>query len=215
MKINNKIYRSLTGEPFLTQDLSGKKVELFYMNDTPFLAQYVSRGRFYLWTSDGKDYKLLVEKGFYEKMNYFFDAKINEIWLNFLEDVGNTNSKMSKMFMGISLGISTLIIILIALFWREQLMMGVIVALFLTMIVNMVQSSKINRLVKEKNYEAQMKIKEVLTEEGFNKLLNDQDEYMKEYFKFEEDDENFDEEDNEEVELIEEEIVVEDDKENE
>ncbi|HHT55040.1 MAG TPA: hypothetical protein GX012_00580, partial [Acholeplasma sp.] len=37
-------------------------------------------------------------------------------------------------------------------------------------------------------------IREILTEDKFNQFLNDQEEYMKEYFAFDEDEEEFDEE---------------------
>ena len=98
MKMNNKVFKYLTGEPFLVQELNGKQVELHYMNDTPFLQQYVPRGRFYIWSSDGRNYKLLIEKGFYEKMDYFFKEEINEVWLNYLDEISEMNSKMSRIF---------------------------------------------------------------------------------------------------------------------
>lgn len=196
MKIHNKIYRSLNTEPFHTQELDGINVEFFYMNDTPYLAQFVQKGRFYVWTSDGQNYRLLVEKGFYDKVSYFFADDINEIWLKFLQDVSKTNSKMSKIFLMGSLAVSAVIII--ASYFLEVQSYGIIAALFIVLIANMVHSSKINKLVKEKNRKAQSDIRDLLTEEGFERLLKDQDEYYNEYFKF--DEEETDEEFIEEVE---------------
>jgi hypothetical protein len=46
MKLNPKVYKQLTGEPFETQEINGKNIEFHYMNDTPFLFQFASKGRF-------------------------------------------------------------------------------------------------------------------------------------------------------------------------
>lgn len=201
MKMNNKVFKYLTGEPFLVQELNGKQVELHYMNDTPFLQQYVPRGRFYIWSSDGRNYKLLIEKGFYEKMDYFFKEEINEVWLNYLDEISEMNSKMSRIFLLGSMGLSLVIIVLSSLFLPEdKLFLGIIAALVITFIGNAIHSRKANAQMREKNDKAQMQIKELLTEEGFRKLLKDQEEYMKEYFKFEED---------EEVEVLDDEEVLE------
>ena len=218
MKLNNKIYRTLVGEPFLEQEINGKTVGFYYMNDTPFLSQYVSRGRFYLWTSNGNDYKLLIEKGFYEKVTYFFEQEINTIWLNFLDEVGGINSKMTKIFFGLSIGIAAVVITIFALIPKLDITIGVVVALFATLVVNTVHTTRVNKIVREKNVEAQMKIKSILKDEGFNQLIKDQEDYMKEYFKFEEDEEFDDEFENEvlvedidsETEEVEEIEVVED-----
>lgn len=201
MKINNRVFKTLTGEPFKTQEIDGHLVEFYSMNDTPFLQQYVPRGRFYIWSSDGRNYKLLIEKGFYEKMDYFFKEEINEVWLNYLDEISEMNSKMSRIFLLGSMGLSLVIIVLATLFLPEdKLFLGIIAALVITFIGNAIHSRKANAQMREKNDKAQMQIKELLTEEGFRKLLKDQEEYMKEYFKFEED---------EEVEVLDDEEVLE------
>lgn len=186
MKINNRVFKTLTGEPFKTQEIDGHLVEFYSMNDTPFLQQYVTRGRFYIWTSNGKSYKLLIEKGYYEKVSYFFEQEINEIWINFLVDASQTQSKVSRTFLTISLGLSLLIIILFSFLWMDKISFGIIAALIVTIIVNMIQQKKVNALIGEKNTKAVMQIKEVLGEKGFNDFLNDQDEYAKDYFNFDE-----------------------------
>ncbi len=61
MKLNSKVYKQLTNEPFEKHEINGKTVEFHYMDDTPFLTQFASRGRFAVWTSDGNDYKVLIE----------------------------------------------------------------------------------------------------------------------------------------------------------
>src|SRR5690625_1341525 len=113
---------------------------------------------------------------------------------------------MSKTYLFISLGISLIIVLGFSFFMRDKLTIGIIVALVITLIGNMIHSNKVNKVVREKNLKAQQDIKELLTEENFNKFIKDQDEYMREYFKFE------DEEDYDEVEVLDHsDVEVEDD----
>lgn len=184
MKLHNRIYRSLTQEPFHTQKIGEKEVGFYYLNDTQHLAQYVQKGRFYVWTSDGTNYRLVIEKGYYEKVSYFFSEEINTIWINFLDEIGVISKKMSRMFLIGSLVIAILIVVAsILLNFQEY---GIFIALTVVLIANMVHSSRLNKIIKEKNYNAQVAIRDLLTEPGFEKLILDQEEYYKEYFAFDE-----------------------------
>ena len=220
MKLNYKVFKALVEEPFLTQEINGNEVGFYYMNETPFLQQFVMRGRFYVWTSDGKSYKLLIERGYYERVSYFFEQEINAVWLNFLEEVTSVNSKMSRNYLMISMGASLAIIILFSILLPSQLTWGIIAALVLTLVGNMIHSNKVNKIVREMNLNAQEEIRKILSEEKFNQFLTDQEEYMKEYFAFDEDEEEFDEELDmletndldEEAEEIEEDEVLEEDE---
>lgn len=194
MKLNYKVFKTLVEEPFLTQEINGNEVGFYYMNETPFLQQFVMRGRFYVWTSNGKEYKLLIERGYYEKVSYFFETEINSVWINFLEEVTTVNSRMSRNYLMISMGISLAIIILFSILLPEQLTWGIIGALIITLVGNMVHSNRVNKIVRQMNLDAQEKIRDILTDEKFNQFLTDQEEYMQEYFAFDEDEEDFDEE---------------------
>lgn len=189
MKINVRAYRSFNEfEPIEVQEINGKKVEIFFMNDSKYLSQYVPRGRFYFWTSDGKGYRLIVERGFYYKVSYFFSEQINEIWTSFLDDLGSVYGKNNRLYLLGTIGFAAVVMILGAIIFPEQLiwvMMGVLV---LTMITNAMQSKKLSATVREKNLKAQEEIREVLTDEGFEKLLQEQEEYMREYFEIEPED---------------------------
>lgn len=184
MKLHNRIYRSLTQEPFHTQKIGEKEVGFYYLNDTQHLAQYVQKGRFYVWTSDGTNYRLVIEKGYYEKVSYFFSEEINTIWINFLDEIGVISKKMSRMFLIGSLVIAILIVVASMLLEFQQY--GIFIALTVVLIANMVHSSRLNKIIKEKNYNAQVAIRDLLTEPGFEKLILDQEEYYKEYFAFDE-----------------------------
>ena len=184
MKLNPKIYRQLTNEPFMTQDIDGKNVEFHYMNDTPFLFQFASRGRFAIWTSDGTNYKVLVEQKYYDALEAFYQPEVNKIWLNFLESVGGISKKINMWFI-----IPTLVLyIIIAAFatfvfknYTLQILLGMIV---LVVVSNMFQSKLVNQKVREENLRAQDLIREHMGNEKFELLIKAQEDHYQEYFKF-------------------------------
>ena len=207
MKINYKVYKALNDEPFLTQDIDGVKIEFHYMNETPFLQQFVTKGRFYVWTSDGNDFKLLVERGFYDKVSYFFAEEINAVWVNFLTEASQENSKTSKVYLFGSLILSFVVVLVFYFFLKEQITTGIILALVIALAGNMLHSSKVNKSIREKNTIARDKIQELLTPAKFDQFIQDQNNYMKEYFAFDED-EDF--EDDEEILTLEASEIIED-----
>ena len=186
MKLNPKIYKQLTAEPFEKQVVDGKNVEFHYMNDTPFLLQYARRGRFAVWTSDGKDYKVLIEKAYYEALQDFYQFGVNKIWLNFLEKVSAISSKINKLFI-----IPTIILYIVVagvaytLFqeYTLQILLGLIV---LVVISNIFQSRLVNNKVKQENKNSQDQIRALIGAEEFDRLVRAQEEHYVQYFKFEE-----------------------------
>jgi hypothetical protein len=187
MKLNPKIFKQLTAEPFETQIVDGKKVEFHYMNDTPFLFQYASRGRFAVWTSDGKDYKVLIEKAYYEALSDFYQLGVNKIWLNFLERVSNVSSKINKLFIIPTMLLYVIVAGIAYTFFQAytlQILLGLIVVVVIS---NIFQSRLVNRKVKQENQDSQDKIRAFIGIEEFDKLVIAQEEHYKEYFKFEDD----------------------------
>lgn len=187
MKINAKAYRSFDSfEPVEVQTLENNRVEIYYMNDSKFLSQYVPRGRFYFWTSDGKDYRLIVERGFYEKVSYFFAEDINSIWVSFLNDLGATYKKNNRIYFALTVGVMVLILALGLWLLQDQLVWVFVGAMALSLVANAVYSRKISKIVEAKNIKAQEEIRVLLTPSGFDKLIEEQQAYMKEYFDFDE-----------------------------
>ncbi len=186
MKLNPKIYKKLTAEPFDKQVVDGKNIEFHYMNDTPFLLQYASRGRFAVWTSDGQDYKVLIEKAYYEALQDFYQFGVNKIWLNFLERISTVSSKVNRWFI-----IPTIILYIVVAgiayrFFPQytlQILLGLIV---LVVISNIFQSRLVNKKVKQENIDAQDKIRTLIGIEDFDQLVKAQEEHYQAYFKFEE-----------------------------
>lgn len=215
MKINAKAYRSFNNsEPIEIQEVDGKTIEIFAMNDSPYLSQYVPRGRFYFWTSDGKGYRLIVEKGFYEHVKYFFSGQINGIWVNFLDDLSKTYGKSNKLYFASTIGIIAVLMILAAVLIPDQLVWIFVGGMIFSIVANAMYSKKMSKIVHDKNLKAQDEIREALTDKGFEKLLDEQQAYMKDYFKYDEE-ETVEEEVNEVLELENIEIEVENDKDEE
>jgi len=190
MKLNPKVYNQLTNEPFETQEVNGKNVAFHYMNDTPFLFQFASKGRFAVWTSDGNNYKVLIESAYYETMKDFYAQEVNEIWLGFLSNVSNISRKINMWFI-----IPTLVLYVVtagvATFLFPDRMLEILLFMIVIVVIsNMIQGRIVNRKVREENKNAQDKIRAHMGIERFDQLVAAQEAHYQEYFKFEENDES-------------------------
>ncbi len=187
MKLNPKVYKTLNQEPFLEQEIEGIKVAFYDMNETKYLTQYAGRGKFALWTSNGgNDYKVLIEKSYYEALQPFYDYDVNKIWIEFLTNAGNITKKMSRLFLIPSLIFYVLVSTLALLFLEDQIVpifLGVIVVIFG---INIFQTRATSNKVREANIKAQDQIREALGETTFDQLVDAQEEHYKNYFKFDE-----------------------------
>ena len=184
MKLNYKMYRQLTNEPFLSQEIDGKTIEFHYMNDTPFLFQFASKGRFAVWTSDGVNYKVLIEKKYYEALEAFYQPEINKIWLGFLEGVSALSKKINMLFIIPTLVLYVVIAGLATFLFKEytlQILLGMIV---LVVISNMFQGRLVNKKVRDENLKAQDLIRATMGNENFEALVKAQEDHYQEYFKF-------------------------------
>lgn len=194
MKLNPKIYNQLTNEPFEVQEVNGKRVEFHYMDDTPYLFQYASRGRFAIWTSNGTDFKVLIESKYHEALRDFYTEEVNAIWLGFLTKVSLLSRKMNLMFL-----IPTVIIYIAAGFFATLYMQDSIWTVLILLIVvvvfsNIIQSRLINKRVRLENNLAQDQIRQSMGNEKFNNLVDAQEQHYKEYFKFDDEIEQIDNE---------------------
>ncbi len=186
MKLNPKIYAQLTHEPFATQEINGKIVEFHYLNDTPYLFQFASKGRFAIWTSDGNNYKVLVEKRYYEMLSDFYLPEVNTIWLNFLSKVGTLSRKVNNWFMIPSLILYVVVAGLGTLLFPDFTMEILIGMIVLVIIGNIFQGRYLNQKVAQENQNTQDEIRDFLGVERFNALVENQQLHYQEYFKFEE-----------------------------
>jgi hypothetical protein len=185
MKLNPKIYKQLTGEPFETQIVNGKTVEFHLMDGTPFLFQYASKGRFAVWTSDGVNYKVLIESTYYEALKNFYELEINEIWLSFLVKVSQISKKMNLMFIVPTIFLYIGVAALATRFFPNQMWPILISLIALVVLSNVFQSRFMGRRVQRENLETQNLIREKMGVENFNQLVTAQEEHYKNYFNFE------------------------------
>lgn len=184
MRLSPKIFKQLTSEPFLVQDIDGKRVEFHYMDQTPFLFQYASKGRFVVWTSDGKQYKVLIESTYYTALEDFYQPEVNRIWLNFLENVGSINRKINLYFLIPTVIIYMAAAFLASIYFAEQIWTVLIALIFIIFISNMFQSRLVNNKVRQENNKAQDQIRSMIGQERFNELVEAQEKHYKDYFKF-------------------------------
>jgi hypothetical protein len=196
MKLNPKIYKQLTGEPFETQVVNGKTVEFHLMDGTPFLFQYASRGRFAVWTSDGVNYKVLIESTYFQSLKNFYEPEINEIWLGFLTRVSQISKKMNLIFIVPTILLYIGVAALATAYFPNQMWPILVSLIALVVISNVFQSKIMNRRVQRENQETQNIIRQKMGVENFDQLVVAQEEHYKKYFNFEvEPDENQNSED--------------------
>lgn len=187
MKLNPKVFKSLVGEPVEVQEIDGIRVEFHYMNDTPYLAQFAARGRFAIWTSNGKDtYKVLIEKKYYEALKPFYEKGVNQIWLSFLTKVGNMSRKINLYFFIPTMLFALVAVGLFSYFLPDQFIILLVVMFAAVMFINVFQSRYINKKVQAENEATQVEIKKYVGEDVFNELVKNQEEFYQEYFKVEE-----------------------------
>jgi hypothetical protein len=186
MKLNPKVYKQLTGEPFETQNANGKIIEFHYMNDTPFLFQFASRGRFAIWTSDGSNYKVLIEAKYYEALKDFYQPEVNLIWLNFLERVGAMSKKINMWFIIPTFFLYIIVAGVATIAFPNQTLPILLGMIVLVVFSNMIQGRLVNKKVREENKIAQDQIREFLGNERFDGLVKSQEDHYQEYFKFNE-----------------------------
>lgn len=187
MKLNVKVYKTLNN-PVEVQQIDGKEVEIHYMNDTPYLSRYAGRGNFVIWTSDGQGYKLLVERDYYNALKPLHSAETNALWLDFYEGVHkvrrNLFLKIMLPMLILILGVMTLFALVPSL--QKYQTTVLIVALILMLVFNMFQSNLLKRKIDEIRVSTIDTIRDVLGLEHFNELVEKQNSFYENYFKFEE-----------------------------
>ena len=188
MRLNPKAYKLADGyTPIETQEFDGRIVEIYNMDDFDMLYnQNVPKGKFVLWTSEnGKDYRLFIEKGFHNEVKELYTAQINKIWLDFWDQCDDVSKKFNfRILLPLCLVCIVLYIIIslinaIASF-AIYLKIGILAIFIIGMIV-------LNRLTKNKiadlNKSSVALIKESLTEEGFENVLERQRTYIDDFFE--------------------------------
>lgn len=213
MKMLPKEYSKAVGEPFRVETYKGAKLEMFYLDDRADYAKFASRGRFSVWTSDGVDYRLFVDKGYYEAVNLLYQNGVNDIWLDFTNSIYAAQKKMSTTYMLFSFIILAVVLgasYLIQMLWPEQannVFLVSMVVLFVGLFYSSGrQQKKLKALVDVENKKATELIRDEVGADGFQSILDAQEAYYQQYFKVEEEPETEPEAD---VEVVQEAIETE------
>ena len=189
MKINPKIYKSVTTEPFDKQVLENDVViELHSLNQNEALFnEYAPKAKFAIWSSvDGKTYRLLLEDTYYPRMRELYGRRVNQCMINFWDAVEKERGKIMK-FVFIPVSIVVFIALILLMIFGANLgetlqtvFMGVALVAFI--VVNVIVNKKIDSIVSKNNSEAIEKIKNIIGHNRFEELLNDQQAHYDEFF---------------------------------
>lgn len=187
MRLNPKVYQLAEGyEPVETQEFDGRIVQVYYLDDFDAIYnQNVPKGKFVVWTSaNGTDYRLFIEKGFYHEVHELYTQPINKIWLDFWDQCDDVTKKYNFRIL-IPLAIVCLAIYIILNFIPgiESWSIYAQLAIFIVFIGGMLVLNKLTKnKIAEYNKASVNLIKEELTPEGFDAIIEKQKEYIDRFF---------------------------------
>ena len=193
MKMLPRDYAKAVGTPFRVEKYKDATLEMYYLNDRNDFYKFAQRGRFSVWTSDGVNYRLFVEKGYYEAVPNLYKNEVNDIWLDFTNSIYGAQRKMSRKYMMVSMIVLLVVLgasMLLQTFWAEQannIFLAAMVVLFIGLFVSSNgQQKRLRSLVQEENKKATELIKNELGEAAFQEILDNQEKYYQKYFNTEE-----------------------------
>ncbi|MBS1477209.1 MAG: hypothetical protein HP024_04625 [Acholeplasmatales bacterium] len=188
MKLNERVFEVLSNEPVEVQNLDGHEVKIYILDDYPeVLNEFVNKGKFAVWSSvDGTNYKLAVEKGYYDELRELYSDKVNNTWLQFWDECEKISSTFSKkIVLPATAVIIVVFVVLMALSNKmpgklgTYLTLGLAIVYVLTiLILRKLTTNKINVA----NQNALAIIKQELGEKHFNDLLERQRNYIDSYY---------------------------------
>lgn len=188
MKLNERVFEVLNGEPVEVQNLDGHEVKIYILDDYPdVLNEFVNKGKFAVWSCvDGTNYKLAIEKGYYDELRELYSDKVNDTWLKFWDECEKISSTFSKKI--VLPATAVIIVIFVVLMALSNKMPGklgtyltlglAIVYVLVILILRKLTTNKINIA----NQNALAVIKKNLGETHFNDLLERQRNYIDAYY---------------------------------
>lgn len=175
MKINKRLFDALTREPNEVQIIDGKKLEIFFMTDEE-KAQYDAEGRYSMWTSDGKDFRFLVNKDFYDYgvIKEFYTQPVNTEWIRYVEKISKYQRKFLYTLMLPLMGVYILVAVLSVLFFQDYSLYVLIGMMIVVFVVNAIQTKIVRQKMEDENEKTQKAIQDHITTEVYDQVAKDQ-----------------------------------------
>jgi hypothetical protein len=188
MKINQKIFNSVTSEPFDVQELKdGVVIELHSLNQNEVLFnEYAPKAKFAIWTSvDGKNYRILLEDTYYPRMRELYGKRVNQCMIDFWNNVEVERGKIMK-FIFLPISILVFVIFILLMIFGEQLGQAQMVIMTITLIgfivANVFVNKKVEKVLNKHNSEAVEKIKNIIGHKRFDELMDEQQAHYDDFF---------------------------------
>ena len=188
MKLNVRVFEVLNGEPVEVQNLDGHEVKIYILDDYPdVLNEFVNKGKFAVWSCvDGTNYKLAIEKGYYDELRELYSDKVNDTWLKFWDECEKISSTFSKKI--VLPATAVIIVIFVVLMALSNKMPGKLgtyltlgLAIFYVLVILILRKLTTNK-INIANQNALAVIKKNLGEAHFNDLLERQRNYIDAYY---------------------------------
>lgn len=188
MKLNERVFEVLNGEPVEVQNLDGHEVKIYILDDYPdVLNEFVNKGKFAVWSCvDGTNYKLAIEKGYYDELRELYSDKVNDTWLKFWDECEKISSTFSKKI--VLPATAVIIVIFVVLMALSNKMPGKLgtyltlgLAIFYVLVILILRKLTTNK-INIANQNALAVIKKNLGEAHFNDLLERQRNYIDVYY---------------------------------
>ncbi|HHT82073.1 MAG TPA: hypothetical protein GX003_01350 [Acholeplasmataceae bacterium] len=178
MKINKKLFDSLTREPNEVQIIDGKKLEIFFMTEDE-KAQFDAEGRYSMWTSDGKDFRFLVNEDFYNHgvIKEFYTQPVNTEWIRYVDTISKYQRKFLFTLMLPLMLVYIIVAVISILYFKDYslyILIGMMVVVF---IVNAIQTKVVRTKMEQENDKTQRAIQEHITPEVYDQVAKDQIEF--------------------------------------
>ncbi len=192
-------YVPIPSEPIETQVCGQHQVEIYYMNEyTDVLQEFTRQNKFAVWSSkDGVNYRLAVEKDYYEKVSDLYCVEVNERWLKFWDDCEVIQSNFSKKIV-LPLTVAVVVLFLFFANWNNMFksaQMNSTLSLILTigipltyMIVMLFLRKNVMTKISMCQENALKSVREYFGDKKFEDLLKIQRTYIDEYFENHEED---------------------------
>lgn len=188
MKLNERVFEVLSGEPVEVQNLDGHEVKIYILDDYPdVLNEFVNKGKFAVWSCvDGTNYKLAIEKGYYDELRELYSDKVNDTWLKFWDECEKISSTFSKkIVLPATVVIIVIFVVLMALSNKMPGKLGTYLtlglAIFYVLVILILRKLTTNK-INIANQNALAVIKKNLGEAHFNDLLERQRNYIDAYY---------------------------------